>query len=107
MLTGRTIKATIVLNPAEVAGLDVPDSGKSFSINLTVGETRMHVPLNAKSARKVVAQVRNAGMNDKVSVILQGKLLLIGDTATLAEAGMAANVTVVHPTGGTKQVEAA
>jgi hypothetical protein len=96
MLTGRTIKATIVLDPAEVKALTVPDSGKVFTVRLTVGGTVLDVPLNAKSARKVVSQVRGAEPGARVSVVMQGKLELVSPNATLKEAGMAVNVTVVE-----------
>lgn len=60
-LTAKSIKATLVLNPAEI-----------LTILVVAGPT-VTADLNAKSVRRALANIREAGP-DNVSCILQGRL---------------------------------
>jgi hypothetical protein len=73
VLTAKSLKTTIVLSPAEVATLPVPDSKPRCSVRITVAGRTVTADLNAKSVRKAIANIREAGQ-DNVSCILQGRL---------------------------------
>ena len=88
MLMAKSLKCTIVLDPAHVAGLQVPESGKSFNTWVQVGGHTIQLPLNGKSARKALSVIKEHGA-ENVTVIVQGKLKL-GPALVLEEAGIMA-----------------
>ena len=101
-LSARSLKATIVLTPNEVAALSVPNGKPRCLVNVTVAGARTIVAdLNAKSLRKAIAAICAAGP-DNVVCILQGKL---AGNNTLEEAGLAVQLKTKAeaPTAEVKQ----
>lgn len=91
-LTSKAIKATVVLDPVELVGVVVPNGQAKFPISVSVAGRTLRAELNAKSLRKCVAAIGEAGP-DGVTIIVQGKLE--GDT--IAEPGIAAQVKAPKP----------
>jgi hypothetical protein len=85
MLTAKSIKATLVLTPAEVLGIPAPDGQPRCPVRIAVAGRIVTAELNAKSVRRAIANIREAGP-DNVSCILQGRL--DGNNALL-DAGLA------------------
>ena len=83
-LTAKSLKATLVLSPIEVAALAAPDGKPRCIVRVNVAGRTVTADLNAKSVRKAIAAICAAGP-DNVAVILQGKL---NADNTLAEAGL-------------------
>jgi hypothetical protein len=73
----------VVLDPAEVAQIVVPDGRPRTIIAIRLPDRRVSADLNAKSVRKAVAAIGEHGP-DGVAVVVQGKL--VGDTITEAGA---------------------
>src|SRR3954462_14105665 len=84
-LTARSLKATIVLEPAQVAELVVRDGVPRVELRIEVDGRMVTTDIAAKSARKALAAIREHGP-DGVMAILQGKL---GKGDVLLEAGLA------------------
>jgi hypothetical protein len=80
MLTAKSAKLTLVLDPAEVAAWAVPEGQKHFKFKVRYIDAHIEVQLSTKGARKTVAIVKELGV-DGVAVIIQGKLK-VGQTAT-------------------------
>ena len=72
-LSAKSIKATVVLTPAEVVNIPAPDGKPRCSVRIAVAGRIVTAELNAKSVRRAIANVREAGP-DNVSCILQGRL---------------------------------
>lgn len=72
-LTAKSIKATLVLTPGELLTVPVPDGKPRCPIRIAVGGRIVTADLNAKSVRRAIANIREAGP-DNVSCILQGRL---------------------------------
>ena len=89
MLIAKTVKATFIVDAAEVAALAVPEAGKSFSttVQTPCGAT-IGVKLNAKNLRRTIGVIREAGP-ENMATIIQGKLSL-ANPFTLEEAGLMA-----------------
>ena len=85
MLTAKSIKATLVLSPAEILNIPVPEGKPRCLVRITVAGRSVTADLNAKSVRRAIANIREAGP-DNVSCILQGRL--DGNNALL-DAGLA------------------
>ena len=83
-LNAKSLKATIVLSPAEVLALSAPDGSPRCVVRVNVAGRTVVADLNAKSVRKAIATIRAAGP-DNIACILQGRLA--ADDA-LAEAGL-------------------
>jgi hypothetical protein len=92
-LTAKTMKATVVLDAAEMAGLTVPNGAKTFPITVAVAGRTLRAELNPKTLRKCLTQIAEAGP-DGVALVLQGKLEA-GDV--LAEAGLTAQIKTPKP----------
>jgi hypothetical protein len=88
--TAKTIKATLVLNAAEVAATDVVGDTAVFAI--AVGDQKVTGKFNAKTFRRVVALVREHG-TDAVAVVAQGKLV----NGRLEEAGITGQIRTPKP----------
>jgi len=89
-LTARSLKATLVLEPAQLAELVVRDGVPRVELRIEVDGRLVVTDIAAKSARKALATIRGHGP-DGVMAILQGKL---GKGDALLEAGL---VVVVQP----------
>jgi hypothetical protein len=89
VLNARSLKCTIVLDPAEVAQIAAADGKPRVVIDIRLPDRRVSVDLNAKSVRKVLAAISEQGP-DGVAVVIQGKLA--GDAIT--EAGIVAQPKV-------------
>lgn len=84
-LSAKSIKATVVLDPAQLAGLVVPNGQPRVGFVIDVAGRAITGEFNAKSLRRAVAAVTEHGA-EAVAVIAQGKL--VGDA--LEEAGIVA-----------------
>lgn len=93
MLTAKSAKLTLVLDPAEVAAWSVPEGQKHFKFKVRYQGAHIEVPLSAKGARKAVAMVKELGV-DGVAVIIQGKLKIGQTTISLEDAGILAQPKV-------------
>jgi hypothetical protein len=100
-LRAKTIKATIVLDPTELAGVVVPNGQSRFPVAIVVAGKVLWAELNAKSLRRCVTTIAEAGP-DAVSIIIQGKL--VGDV--IEEAGIAANPKQPKPQGEASEAQA-
>lgn len=87
-LNAKSIKATLVLSPAEVASIPVPEGKPRCLIRIAVAGRTVTADLNAKSVRRAIANIREAGP-DNVSCILQGRL---DADNSLLEAGLTVQV---------------
>lgn len=87
MLTAKSIKVTLVLNPAEVEALVAPE-GRQFRTKILAGGSMLDVPLSGKGVRKAIAVINELGA-ENVAVIIQGKLRL-GGALAVEEAGILA-----------------
>src|SRR4051794_41270339 len=83
-LIARSLKATVVLEPAQPAEIVVRDGVPRVELRIEVDGRTVTTDIAAKSARKAVAAIREHGP-DGVMAILQGKLG-VGDV--LLEAGL-------------------
>src|SRR4051794_41813956 len=84
-LTARSLKATLVLEPAQLSELVVRDGVPRVELRIEVDGRTVTTDIAAKSARKALAAIREHGP-DGVMAILQGKL---GKGDVLLEAGLA------------------
>lgn len=87
MLNAKSIKATIVLDPADVAALVAPE-GKQIKLLIGYQGGIVNVSLSGKGLRKTIALVKELGV-ENVAVIIQGKLRL-GSPLALEDAGILA-----------------
>ena len=94
MLAARALKATLVLNTAEIAALPDPPNGvPRATLKIEVDGRTVAADVNAKALRKAKAVITQHGV-DNVSIILQGKLAA-GDV--LADAGLVAQPKLAKP----------
>jgi hypothetical protein len=93
-LESRALKATVVLDPAALAGVEVPNGLPKVTLRIAVPGKTIVAEVNAKSLRRTVAAIVAAGP-DGVVVVLQGRLEP-GDA--LAEAGISAQPNTPKPT---------
>lgn len=89
MLTAKSAKLTLVLDPAEVAAWSVPEGQKHFKFKVRYFDAHIEVQLSTKGVRKTVAIVKELGV-DGVAVIIQGKLKIGQTTISVEEAGILA-----------------
>jgi hypothetical protein len=92
MLIAKAIKATLVLNPAEVAAMRVPE-GQRVVLTIDADGRKVSADIACKSLRKAIAAIAEHGV-EGCAVILQGKLRP-GDV--LAEAGLVVQPKVRPP----------
>jgi hypothetical protein len=83
-LNAKSLKVTVVLDAAQVTGLSAPDGKPRCIVRINVQGRTLTADLNAKSVRKAIATIREAGP-EACAAILQGKLLTDN---SLAEAGL-------------------
>jgi hypothetical protein len=72
-LNGRAIKATIVLETAEIAMLSVPDGQRRTTLRIKVAGRDVSVDIATKSLRKAIATIAETGADGCVAIV-QGKL---------------------------------
>jgi hypothetical protein len=94
MLTGRALKATIILDPAEVVVMR-PGGAPRVALMINVAGRKVSADIAAKSLRKAQTTIGEAGV-DGVVVIVQGKL---GPGDVMLEAGLVAQVKVAKDGG--------
>lgn len=92
MLMGKAIKATVVLDPAAVAEINIPNGQARVVLRISAGGRVLTADIAAKGLRKAMATIAEAG-RDGVAVIIQGKLE--GDALT--EAGIVAQLKAPKP----------
>jgi hypothetical protein len=83
-LIARSLKATLVLEPAQLTELVVRDGVPRVELRIEVDGRTVSTDVAAKSVRKALAAIREHGA-DGVMAILQGKL---GQGDVLLEAGL-------------------
>jgi hypothetical protein len=84
-LTARSLKCTVVLDPAEVVAIPVKDGLPRVLLRIRLPDRTVTADLAAKSVRRAQATIREHG-EPGVAAIIQGKLVA-GDV--LQEAGLA------------------
>lgn len=87
------LKASLVLDPAALADVQVPNGMSKVALRVTVTAKTIVAEVNAKSLRRTVAAIA-AAEPDGVAVVLQGTLEP-GDVLT--EAGIAAQPKTPKP----------
>jgi hypothetical protein len=92
MLVGKAIKASVLLDPAAVAALNLPTGQSRVVLRISAGGRVLTADVACKSVRKVMTTITEAGP-DSVAVIIQGKLE--GDALT--EAGIVAQIKAPKP----------
>ena len=92
-LTGKALKVTIVLNPAEVSALPVPNGTPRVILKIAVGGRTVTADIAAKSLRKAQATIAEAGA-DGCAALIQGKLDRQGGADVVAEAGLVAQLKI-------------
>ena len=74
MLTAKSIKATVVLDAAALLDVTVPNGSGPVPFVITVGDQSVKGQFNAKTLRRAVTAVREAGA-ENVAVVVNGRLL--------------------------------
>jgi hypothetical protein len=87
-LESRALKASVVLDPAVLAEVVVPNGLAKVTLHVAVPEKTIIAEVNAKTLRRTIATIIAAGP-DAVAVVLQGRL---ESGNVLAEAGIAAQL---------------
>jgi len=97
-LTAKSLKVTLLLSPAEIVGIPVPDGEPRCSVRIAVAGRTVTADLNAKSVRRAIANIRQAGP-DNVACILQGRL---DANNALLDAGLAIQQKITEAEDPTK-----
>jgi hypothetical protein len=92
-LEARALKASLLLDPAALAGVEVPNGLPKVTLRVAVPGKTIVAEVNAKSLRRTVAAIAAVGPNG-VAVVLQGKL---EEGNRLTEAGIAAQPKTPKP----------
>jgi hypothetical protein len=96
-LNGRAIKATIVLETAEIAMLTAPDGQRRTTLRIKVAGRNVSVDIATKSLRKAIATIAESGADECVAIV-QGKLER-GDV--VSEAGLVVQLKTPKATSQT------
>lgn len=91
-VTGKSLKATVVLDASEIARLKVGANVSRVALRVEVSGRTVTADLNAKAVRKCIAAIDAAG-EVGANVILQGKL----EGAAITEAGLIAQPKTPKP----------
>jgi hypothetical protein len=83
--TARALKCTLVLDPAVLVGVSVPDGVSRVTLKIDVPDRKLTASIAAKSLRRAIATIADAGP-ENVALILQGKLV----GSAIEEAGLSA-----------------
>lgn len=86
-LSAKSLKCTVVLDPAQLVGIMVPNGTSRVPFAINIGSRAITGEFNAKSLRRAVAAIAEHGA-DAIAVVVQGKLA--GNQ--IEEAGIAAQV---------------
>ena len=92
-LNARSLKCTVVLDPAEVVAIPVKDGLPRVLLRIRLPDRTVTADLAAKSVRRAQAAIREHG-DDGVAAIIQGKLVA-GDV--MQEAGLAVQPKIPKP----------
>jgi hypothetical protein len=84
-LTAGALKCTVVLTPAELLGVHVPDGAPRVTLRVRVDKRTLSASVAAKSVRRAIVALGELGP-ESVAMVLQGKL--VGDT--IEDAGLSA-----------------
>jgi hypothetical protein len=72
-LQARVIKTSVVLDPAALAGVEVPSGTARALLLIDVAGRTVRAEVSGKGLRKVAGMIRETGA-DRVAVVLSGKL---------------------------------
>jgi len=100
-LTARALKATCVLDPAEVAALSAPDGQARTKLIVMCDGKAYNADVAVKSVRKVKSAITTHGAAN-VAIILQGRL----KNTEITECGIVAQVKVQKTDGPHDQQKA-
>jgi len=92
-LAAKALKVTLVLDPAQLAEVIVPNGAGPQPLRITIGERRVKAQISAKSLRKAVAMIAEHGA-EKVVLLLQGKLV---EDDVISECGLVAQLRAPRP----------
>jgi hypothetical protein len=92
-LNARSLKCTVVLDPADVVAIPVKDGLPRVLLRIRLPDRTVTANLAAKSVRRAQAAVREHGV-DGVAAMIQGKLVA-GDV--MQEAGLAVQPKIPKP----------
>jgi hypothetical protein len=92
MLTAKSIKVVVVLDPGEVAALPEPKADR-VTLRVRAGNQNVSADIAGKSVRKARATIKEHGP-DGVAVFIQGKFEPGG---VIAEAGIVVQVKMPKP----------
>jgi hypothetical protein len=95
-LSAKSLKATLVLDPMQIAEVTLPPAAGPQKFRIAVGERRVTGQVNAKGLRRALALIAEHG-GEKVAVILQGKL---DDGDEISECGLVAQLKGPRPGPG-------
>ena len=101
-LTGRALKCTVALSPAETLAQPVPEGRPRIVLRIRVPDRTVTADIATKSLRRAQATIREAG-SDNCVCILQGKLVA-GDA--VLEAGLSVQLKAkaeAAPQNGTRE----
>lgn len=93
--TAKALKVTLVLDPAPLVGITVPDGVPRQTLAVLVDGRRVTAELASKSLRRAIAGITEHGI-DGVACVLQGKLAPSGNA--IVEAGLSALPKAPKPT---------
>ena len=94
MLTAKSLKVVVPLDPAEVSSLRAPPTARvMLDIQVAGGAPKVKAEVATKSLKKAQATIREHGA-DGCAAFIQGKLTAGG---VVVEAGLVAQVKVVAP----------
>lgn len=89
-LNARAIKVTVLLDPAEIATLSVPEGQSRTTLWIWVAGRKLSADIACKSLRKALTMIREVGTDGCVSLI-QGKL---GPDNVVQECGLVTQLKV-------------
>ena len=92
-LNARSLKCTVVLDPAEVVAIPVTDGLPRLLLRIRLPDRTVTADLAAKSVRRAQAAIREHG-EAGVAAVIQGKLV-VGDV--MQEAGLAVQPKIPKP----------
>jgi hypothetical protein len=87
IVTARTVKVTVPLDPHEIAALVVPNGQPRFVLTIRLPDRTITADLNAKAVRRAIATIAEHGA-DAVACMITGRL----DGSRIGEAGLVVNV---------------
>jgi hypothetical protein len=92
-VAAKALKCTLVLQPADLADLVVPDGAPRVVLTVRLPDRTVTTEIAAKSVRHAIAAIRENGP-DGIACVLQGRLA-VGDL--LLDAGLTAQIKAPKP----------